>query len=110
VKKKLDEATTVSSQQGGLADDDLSARYEQLRSQILHGSDSELMAGLGVFLQQGMRAWMSYCRQYSAHVTAGVDSSAARMPIPSPLAAQIVSLMASMVLNHRGSVKTTARF
>jgi len=91
----------VADLQEGLANDDLSARYERLRSQILHGSDGELMGGLGVLLQQGMRAWMSSCRQ-CLHPGAGSrQPTADRRHIASPMTAQVVSLMASMVLNHR---------
>ena len=57
--------------------------------------------GFGVLMNQGMGAWILKCREFTSVVidTGSRDSVAA--PIPFQLEAQVVAMIAGMVLNHR---------
>lgn len=70
--------------------------YEQLRSQAL--SQLSTRAGLGLFLHQGMAAWM---KAWGSYVPAG-EQSARDNPVPrrSSVEPDIVMILAGMVLSR----------
>ena len=83
--------------------DALGGLYERLRRQILHGlHGGHPVAGLGVLMHQGMRAWMERCRECAHAIGSSGDGDSAPVTIPSPLQTQAVRVIADMVLNHKG--------
>jgi hypothetical protein len=80
----------------------LAALYERLRGQILHGlHGGQPVAGLGVLMHQGMRAWMERCRESAHAIGNSGDAATPPVTIPSPLQTQVVGVIACMILNHK---------
>jgi hypothetical protein len=79
----------------------LGAYYERLRGQILQGlRNSHSLAGLGILMGQGMRAWMENCRESAQAIGSSAGGGSSRVSIPAPLQAQVVHVIASMVWNR----------
>lgn len=79
----------------------LTELYERLRGQVLNGLDGAgETVGFGVLMNQGMGAWILKCREFTPAVAdAGSRDSVAAL-IPVQLEAQVVAMIAGMVLNH----------
>jgi hypothetical protein len=82
---------------GGVdADGQLTAHYEQLRSDALNRTGHGF--GLALLLQQGMTAWM---RAWSEWTSAPPSPSASAVPLAAPLPgairAQLTLILASML-------------
>lgn len=81
--------------------DALGAHYERLRGQILQGlGNSHPVAGLGILMRQGMRAWMENCREYAHAIGSEAGGGSPPVSIPSPLQTQAVRVIAGMVWNR----------
>jgi hypothetical protein len=82
-------------------DDTLTARYEELRSQVLGGLGHGM--GLALFLRQGTRSWIEAWRQCS--LAAPREQNQSEPAVPAPLRTELTLLLASMVLlNHQTEV------
>ena len=80
----------------------LAALYERLRGQILNGlHGGQPVAGLGVLMHQGMRAWMERCRECAHAISSSGDAASPPVTIPSQLQTQAAGVIAGMVLNHK---------
>lgn len=52
-------------------------------------------------MSQGMGAWILKCREFVPVVADGGSRDSLAAPIPFQLEAQVVTMIAGMVLNHR---------
>jgi hypothetical protein len=81
--------------------DALGAHYERLRGQMLQGlRNSHALAGLGILMGQGMRAWMENCRECARAIGGSAADEPPLLSIPSSLQTQVVRVIASMVWNR----------
>jgi hypothetical protein len=77
--------------------DDLVARYEEMRSQVLEGSGRGL--GLALLLRHGMKAWIgawSECRSQS--VSKPEEASRRICLVPAELRSEAVTILAGFAL------------
>jgi hypothetical protein len=82
-------------------DDTLTARYEELRSQVLGGLAHGM--GLALFLRQGTRSWIEAWRQCA--LASPREQNQSEPAVPAPLRTELTMLLASMVLlNHQTEV------
>jgi hypothetical protein len=81
--------------------DALGAHCERLRGQMLQGlRNSHALAGLGILMGQGMRAWMENCRECARAIGGSGADEPPPLSIPSSLQTQVVRVIASMVWNR----------
>ena len=83
---------------GGDGHGQLTAHYEQLRSDVVNHAGPAHGFGLALFLQQGMTAWM---RAWSEWTNERQPPSAVAVPLtaplPSAIRAQLTLILASML-------------
>jgi hypothetical protein len=102
-KKKLreDKAAPASESDPGAAAA-LAELYEGLRRQVLNGfGEQGETVGFGVLMNQGMGAWILKCREFTPVVADAGRRDTVATPIPVQLEAQVVAMIAGMVLDHR---------
>jgi hypothetical protein len=76
----------------------LTELYERLRGQVLNGLDGAgETVGFGILMNQGMGTWILKCREFAPAVA---DAGSRAVPIPFQLEAQVVAMIAGMVLNR----------
>jgi len=81
--------------------DALGAHYERLRGQMLQGlRNSHALAGLGILMGQGMRAWMENCRECAHAIGSSAGGGSPPVIIPSPLQMQAIRVIAGMICNR----------
>ncbi len=87
--------------------DDLLARYEELRRNVLGARSGGLAVGLGMFVRQGMAAWMTAWSSTGDQATAAPRAHPdAGAGMPQGAQAEIVALLASMALGSMQGVTT----
>jgi hypothetical protein len=101
-KKKLhDEAARPASESDSGVAAALTELYERLRGQVLNGLDGAgETVGFGVLMNQGMGAWILKCREFTPAVADADSRDSVAARIPFQLEAQVVAMIAGMVLNH----------
>ena len=101
IKKNGSHETTPARTVTLIANQGLAVRYEELRQQVLTGIASG--HGHALLLRQGMRAWIetwSRCAPRESSQT--VERRPANGNLPVPVQAEIVALLATLVLGARG--------
>jgi hypothetical protein len=82
----------------------LTVQYEQLRSEALslvESSRKKHTAGMRLFLQSGMAAWLHKASEYLRESPTPV-ATRREDPYPFDLRAEAVSILAGMILNRSG--------
>ncbi len=91
---------------GGDGDGKLTARYEQLRSDVVNHAAPAHGFGLVLLLQQGMTAWMRACAECAnAPSTSAASAAPLAVPLPSAIRAQLTLILASMLTQPRPEVR-----
>ena len=79
----------------------LTELYERLRGQVLNSLDGAgKTVGFGVLMNQGMGAWILKCREFAPAVADAGSRASVAVTIPFQLEAQVVAMIAGMVLNR----------
>lgn len=102
MKKKLpDEAARPAAESDSGVAAALTELYERLRGQVLNGFGGPgNTVGFGVLMHQGMGAWILKCREFTPVVANAGSRDSMAAPIPVQLEAQVVAMIAGMVLNR----------
>ena len=80
----------------------LAELYERLRGQVLNGFGGPgKTVGFGVLMSQGMGAWILKCREFTPVVADAGSRDSVVALIPVQLEAQVVAMIAGMVLDRR---------
>lgn len=79
----------------------MSARYEELRAQVLGQGDGHDALGLVVLLRHGVAAWIDVCAEHpSPPAPRGGTAGEGPMPIEDAAHAELIRVVAGMVLHH----------
>lgn len=79
----------------------MSTRYEQLRAQVLGQGDGRGGVGLVVLLRHGVAAWIEVCAERPPPPASRADTAPEEaMPIEEAAYAELIRVVAGMVLHH----------
>jgi hypothetical protein len=85
----------------------LTVQYEQLRSDALslvESSRKKNTAGMRLFLQSGMAAWLRTASEYlgESRIPVATRREDSHVPYPFDLRAEAISILAGMILSRPG--------
>ncbi len=81
-----------------LSADDLSSRYEALRTGALGGEPTESPRGMALLVSEGLPSWI---KAWNIPVAANIPAHAGARPSAGGLGAEVVRLLTEMALGQR---------